>query len=324
MDSRRRFLLAAAALTVAPGAQAARPKRVAMMTGGVSHAAASRGRRVMLEYLAAEGLVGGRDIEVEVTNLDVRDPAFAKAADDLVASNPDVIAVPGTNMARELKARTDRIPIVFRSVGDPVGAGLVESLARPGRNVTGEMNHAVALEGKRLEVLAELRPRLKHVLLITMEGRAGDLSRAALEPEAQRLGVRLESSLLGAAEERDIELVSGWLSQTRADAVICHAFPREHPRAAEVLAGLRSRAVPALFLDHRIVRMGGLASLGVRIDPPPVEPFRMLARVIRGENPATMPVIQATPHLAINLGAAREMRLAVPQSLRIRADEVIG
>ena len=323
---RRRALLSLALVAALPRALAARPKRIIVMTGGVLPEAAERGRRITAEMLAAEGFVPGRDVEVEVVNLDIRDPAFAKAAADVVAGNPDVILVSGTNMARDFQARTNRIPILFRAVGDPVAAGLVASLARPGRNITGESNQAVQLDGKRLEVLIELRPRLKHVLLVAIEGRSGDLSREALEAEARRLGIALEVFMLGGnvGEARDFELVSSWFSKTRADAVICQAFPREHPRAAEALASLASRGVPAIFPDHRIVRMGGLVSLGARIDPPDPAPFRTLARVLRGESPATIPVIQTNPHLAINLKAAREMKLAIPQSLHIRADELIG
>ena len=272
-----------------------------------------------------EGLVEGRDYVLEVNNVDERSPGLTKAIDEIVASKPDVIGVAGTSMAKAFQARTDRIPIVFRSVGDPVGAGLVKSLAHPGGNITGEANHSMFLEGKRLQILRELQPGIRRVLVVSLEGPGSELARKHLDAEASQLGVQVEELRLrvGAADG-DVEQIFSRLAATRADAILFHAFHPEHPRAAEVVAKLQALAVPAMFLDNRIVRKGGLVSYGVRQDVHDPSVYKILARVLRGESPANIPVRQSTvTYMAFNVRTARAIGLKVPESVLLKADEVI-
>lgn len=279
----------------------------------------------MLEQLAAEGFVPGRDVEVDLVHADERSPGFAQAADAVVSSRPDVIAVSGTNVTRVFQARTSEIPIVFRSVGDPVAAGLVKSLARPGGNITGESNLSFALEGKRLQVLQELRPQLQRVLVVMLEGPGSDIARRHLAPEARQLGIAVEELVLGRGDgSDDLERILARLVATRAEAVIFQTFSLTHRQFASTLAALEGRAIPAMFLDHRIVQRGGLVSLGVRNDFPDPASVRSIARILRGESPGSIPVAQSTrTHFALNLRTARAMKLVVPQSVLLRADEVI-
>ena len=324
MNQRRRLVLCAFALaTLAGRAGAARAKRVVLFIGATTQFA-EQARRQILEHLAAEGLVAGRDVEVEMVVVE-RWEEVASAADRVVASHPDVIATGGTDLTRLMQERTSTIPIVFRAVADPVGAGLVKSLARPGANITGESNLSYALEGKRYEILRELRPRLQRVLVVAVGGPAADLARKEQRVQAQRLGITLDEFTI-ARDRVDAEFarIAPHLAASKPDAAIFQVFDPRHPESATILKTLESRAIPAMFLDNRIVQGGGLISLGIRndiIDPTPV---RIIARILRGDSPATIPVAQMTrTHLALNLRTARAMRLAIPESVRLRADEVI-
>ena len=326
MDSRRRLLVAALAASFAPRIGAAtRPKRVVMMASGAAVVALERGRATLLEYLAAEGLVQGRDFDLHIDNTDEASREFEKAADAVVASRPDVILVSGTNATRMFQARTTTIPIVFRAVGDPVAAGVVRSLARPGGNITGESNQSFVMEGKRLEVLRAILPKLRRVLVVGMEGPGFQLGRQHLRPAADQLAIQLEElELQRGHEESFFATFLARLTASRSEAALFHAFASERPDAVPFLETLVRRGIPALFLDNRVVHAGGLVSLGIRTDARDPALVRTLARVLRGENPATIPVIQSTrTHLAINLRTAAAMKLAIPQELLLRADEVI-
>jgi putative ABC transport system substrate-binding protein len=322
---RRRTLLALLGLGALPMASAAaKPKRVVVFVRSEEELARET-RQTMVEHLRNEGLVPGRDFEVEIVNSYERPGDTNRLADEVVASRPDVIAVAGTVDTRLFAVRTRTIPIVFRAVADPVAAGLVASLAHPGGNITGESNLAFELDGKRLAFLKELRPGLKRVLVVEVDGVSAEMAATRQDAAARELGLALERLTLRRSQLReDFGLIAARLASSRAQAALISAFDLLGVEGRKVLAELESQGVPAMFLDNRIVRAGGLASLGQRSDAIDPTPVRIVARVLRGENPAAIPVAQMTrTHLAINLRTARAMKLAIPESLRLRADELI-
>jgi putative ABC transport system substrate-binding protein len=320
MNARRR-LLVVLALAALPARSQARPKRVVLFYGQSAENARET-RRLFAQHLASEGFAEGRDVEVEmVTVLDWADRE--KLADRVIELAPDMIGTSGTDLTRLMQARTRTIPIVFRNVGDPVAAGIVASFARPGGNATGESNQSFSLEGKRLELLRELRPGLKRVTMVMPEGPAAELARVEQRRHAQALGLALDEFIVSSARgDEDLARLPAHLASGHVEAVVIQTFNPAHPRMPELLDTLRKRAIPTIFLDPKIVRSGALASLAVRDDP--AAAVRMMARILRGESPATIPVVLAArTHLALNLRTARAMKLAIPESVRLRVDELI-
>jgi putative ABC transport system substrate-binding protein len=322
--NRRRLALGIASALVAPRAIAARPKRVVLILRSDTGSSGAV-RQHTIDILRGEGLVHGRDFEVEIVDTYVRSGDMGRLADEVVASGPDVIGVSGTADTQLFAARTRTIPIVFRAVADPVAAGLVSSLARPGGNITGESNLAFELEGKRLAILRELRPDLKHVLVVDVDGTPASLAAVRQQAAARELGLTLERLTLRRMHVReDIGSIPKHLAASRAQAALISAFDFLGAEGRGVLAVLESQRVPAIFLDNRIVQAGGLASLGQRVDRADPTPLRIIARVLRGENPANIPVAQTTrTHFALNLRTARAMNLAIPNSIQLRADELV-
>jgi len=321
MNRTRRHLVAF--LLATPfGAGAARLRRIVMFADAPAERAEFT-RRAIAAVLAEEGFVEGRDIVIEVVNLHGRTQQAARLADAVVASQPDLIAVSSTDNTRLFQQRTTRIPIVFRRVGDPVGAGLVQSLARPGGNLTGVANQSFTLEGKRLEILKALRPGLRRVAVLRAEGPIAELSRRSQDEAARTLGLTLEEILLppGRDDPADFERE---VFNAQAQGAIIQFINNDSPRLPAFLAALQARGIAAMFLDHQVVRAGGLVSLGERTDRYDPEPARIMARILRGERPANIPVsLMARIHLALNLRTARAMNLTVPESVRLQVDELI-
>ena len=316
--NRRQFVLSAAALAMAPPAHTAGPKRVVLFYGESAAGGAAIQREVEAG-LAAEGLMPGHDVVVEVVAI----PEWServRMADGILARQPDLIGTRGTDLTRLMQERTRDVPIVFRNVGDPVAAGLVQSLARPGGNVTGESNQSFVLEGKRLELLRELRPGLRRVAFIGTPGPAMDLARAQQRPQAAALGLEIDE--FHVETDDDLGRLPEQFRKVKTEGAIFSVLNADHPGGAAVLGSLAARAIPAVFLDRRVVARGGLASLTMREELGPST--AIMARILRGANPATLPVaLAARPHLALNKRTARAMNLKLPDSLLVRVDELV-
>src|SRR5262245_11115957 len=267
------------------------------------------GRNVAFEYRWAEGEYG-------------RFPALLA---DLVSRKVAVIAaVAGTPPALAAKAATATIPIVFVTSGDPVAAGLVSSLSRPGGNITGVTSLAVELGQKQLEVLTELVPAAPVIALLvnpTNPGNADTLSRD-LQAAARIRGVGLH--VLHASTERDFDTVFASLPPLRAAAPVLGSAPFFNSRSQQLAALAARHAVPTMYPFSEYAMAGGLVSYGDSI----TDAFRLLGahtgRILKGEKPADLPVQQSTKaELFINLTTAKTLGLTVPLTLRARADELI-
>jgi putative tryptophan/tyrosine transport system substrate-binding protein len=240
---------------------------------------------------------------------------------ELVARAPDVILAIGANVAALLQA-TNSVPIVFVAVPDPVGAGFVENLARPGGNATGFTTFEYSIGAKWLELLKEIAPNVKRAAVIrNTEEAAGTAQFAAVQAVSPALGV--EVSPIGMRDMPEIERATIAFARGPKGGLIvtANAFGVVH---RELIIALAARhQLPAIYPQRLFVTEGGLISYG----PNFVDQYRQAAgyvdRILRGEKPADLPVQAPTKYeLAINLKSAKALGIDVPPTLLARADEV--
>jgi putative ABC transport system substrate-binding protein len=280
--------------------------------------------RAFVQGLRDLGYVEGKNLILERRSAEGLFDRFGDIVAELVRLRTDVIVAPGDVAPRAAKMVTTTVPIVMATAEDPVGAGLVQSLARPGGNVTGLMLVVgPEIEGKRLEIFREALPRVSRVAYLgskeekDWEGPWGQSVRAA----AQALGVTLVL-----AEFPDRQYADAFAQVTRARAEALYVSPSLlafADRALVVELATRAR-VPTMFAYRQQVDLGGLMSYGVNV----VDNFRRAAsfvdKILRGANPAELPVERPTKfELVINLKTARALGLTIPPSILQRADQVI-
>ena len=221
------------------------------------------------------------------------------------------------------KKITKTIPIVFTSVSDPVGAGLVTSLARPGGNVTGLTQFAPELGLKRLELLKEVVPRLSRVAVLWTSDRAGQKPQMEeIESAANALRLRLQP--LDAPEPPDFEALFQTAIRGRADAFLALASPRFTSHQAQIVGLATKNRLPSVYVESNWVEAGGLMSYG----PNTNERWRRAAyyvdKILKGAKPADLPVERPRKfEFVINLKAAKEIGLTIPGSVLYRVDRVV-
>ena len=280
--------------------------RVTAFRQGLNEAGFTEGRNITIEYRWADG------------NYD-RLPALAA---DLVQLPVSVIAAITTPAALAVKAVTTTIPIVFEVGTDPVELGLVASLNRPGGNLTGVSLLNVELGAKRLELLHELVRSSNMALLINPNNRNAEVLAQELQAAARPLGVQMH--VLHANSERDFDLIFATLVHLRVGGLVIGSDPFYTTHSTQLATRTFQHALPAIYQYRDFVTAGGLMSYGVHA----TDPFRQAGiytgRIIKGEKPADLPVVQSTKvELIINLNTAKALGLTVPLSLLGRADEVI-
>jgi len=241
----------------------------------------------------------------------------------MVRLNVDVIIVVTTPAALAARNATKTIPIVHPAAIDPVGTGLIASLAHPGGNVTGLSVLNAELSAKRLEVLKEVVPGLSRgTLLWNAANPANTLAWKESEAAARALGVALESQEVRAP--RDFEGAFAMIAQQRPDVllVLQDALTLEHRK--EIIAFALQQRLPSMFVGKEWVMEGGLMSYGDRLPERYRRAADLVDRILKGEKPADLPVEQPTKfELVINLKTAKAIDLLIPPSLLARADEVI-
>ena len=274
--------------------------------------------------LAETGYVEGRNVTVEYRWADGQNDRLPAMAADLVRRGVNVIVTGGTPATLAAKAATTTIPIVFILSTDPVEAGLVSSLNRPGGNLTGVTGLNVELAPKKLELLHELLPTAASFALLVnpTNAIAADNQSSAVQAAAHALGVQLH--ILHARIEGDFESVFANLSQLRCDALVIGSdlFYTSH---SEQLAGLTVRhAVPSIYQFREFAAAGGLMGYGGSSSDWGYQGGIHTGRILAGVKPTDLPVQQATKvELFINLKTARALGLTFPLTLLGRADEVI-
>ena len=274
--------------------------------------------------LQESGYVEGQNVAIEYRWAEGRNDRLPAMAADLVHRQVTVIAATTTPAALAAKAATTAIPIVFEMGGDPVELGLVSSLGRPGGNITGVTQLTTGLVPKQLEALREMQPRLSVMALLV------NLTNPAMADVESRDGLsaardlRLDLHILNASTEADFDGIFPKLTELKAGGLVIGADPLFSSRS-ELLGLLTARrAVPAIYKGREFAAAGGLMSYGNSL----VDSYRLagvhVARVLKGERPSELPVVQATKvELFLNLKTAKALGLTVPSSLLARADELI-
>ena len=275
--------------------------------------------------LAEAGFSEGRNIKIEYRSADGQVDRLPALASDLVARNVKLIAAMGGSASPlAAKAATTTIPIVFTTGDvDPVQVGLVESLARPGRNVTGVSFLGGMLGAKRLEMLRELVPQATTSgVLINPQNRASRADAEELQAAVVAGHQRLVAVTAGPADELAAALDGA--RQQNIDALVVTADPTFTIRRTELAVLLARHGIPAIFQWNLFVAAGGLMSYGADLSDGYRQAGLYSGRVLKGEKPADLPVVQPTKFtFAINLRTARALGLNVPPTLLARADEVI-
>ena len=326
---RRQFLIAASTLLAAPLARAAQPSNKIYRVGaifpfGTSSGSGQQYLAAFRETLAARGFIEGKNLKID-TRVAITRYLARFSAVDLLKLKPDAIFTLTTVATLGAQDATKSVPIVFAWVADPKVSGIVKDYARPGGNTTGVSNHYFALTIKRVELVRELVPDAKRVVVLSIGFDSMLLTAMRLaEPAAERLGLELErkSVSMGSWEHavRDV-------AASGADAAIVQlpfsAFGMSMQAQETVNDAMRQR-IPVIYSDSESVELGGLISYATN----PTEDVRRgatyLARVLGGERPGGLPVDQATRfELVVNLKTAKAKGITFPPSIVLRADRVI-
>jgi putative ABC transport system substrate-binding protein len=297
--------------------------------GGESYAKTTGRWRAFHQGLGEAGYVEGQNVAIEYRWADSQNDRLPALASDLVRRHPTMIFATAGTAALAAKAATTTVPIVFSSGIDPVAVGLVASLNRPGGNLTGVSSLGVELIPKRLELLHELIPMATTVAFLINPTNPffpsfnRDRTPAEnIQAAARSLG--LELVVLQASSERDFDAVFASLLQLRAGALLTNNDPLFQSHTEQLAALTVQHSVPAIFPNREFAPAGGLMSYGSSLS----DSYRLAGiytgRVLKGEKPADLPVLQSTKYeLVINLKTAKALGLAVPLALQATADEVI-
>jgi ABC-type uncharacterized transport system substrate-binding protein len=245
-------------------------------------------------------------------------------AADLVRRGVAVIVTPGSfPAARAVKALTATIPIVYGGGADPIRAGLVASLNRPGGNVTGFVELNSEIVSKRLGLLHDLVPGASRFALLVEPNSSGRFVITDLQKVASAIGLQIEP-VVAAGTDRALDAAFASLAQKKVDALMASPSPLFYALRVQLAALATRNAVPVIYWDRAFAEAGGLMSYGSSV----TEMFRQVGiyagRILKGEKPADMPVMQATKfELVVNLKAANAIGLTIPETFLVRADEVI-
>jgi putative ABC transport system substrate-binding protein len=271
------------------------------------------------------GFVEGRNLTIVVRSAEGQFDRLPALAADLVKSEVKVILATGSPVpARTAKAATTQIPIVFAYGGDPVADGLVDSLNKPGGNVTGATFIGSALLAKRMEVLREIVPKATDIaLLVNPKGTLAERQVRDGTAAAHTLGQRLH--VLNTSTESDIDTAFATMSQLKVGAFIVSTDPffgfvgRDH-----LVMQARNYKIPGIYNGRDELGAGGLVSYGPKLSDTWRQAGLYVGRILQGEKPSELPVMQPTRfEMIINLKTARELELTIPPTLLALAEEVI-
>src|SRR5262245_3519049 len=288
------------------------------------HAHALSHIKALQEGLRGLGYIEGQNIVLEYRFADGTAERLPGLVAELIHLNVDIIVAGfGTLPALAAKQATSTIPIVFTFVADPVGTGVVASLARPGGNITGLSTLAAGLAGKRLELLKEILPQLSRVAILLNP--ATPATRQALR-ETQAIaatwGVHLQP--LEVRTPEDFESSFAVASQEYTDALITLTDPFTIVHRARIAELAAQSRLPAIYGMRDFVEAGGLISYGANYDEPSQRAAAYVDKILKGAKPADLPVEQPMKfELVINLKTAQELGITMPSSLLLLADEVI-
>jgi putative ABC transport system substrate-binding protein len=276
-----------------------------------------------LQDLGERGYAVGRNLQIKYRWAEGQFNQLPLLAADLIKREVAVLVAIGPPAAKAAKVATTTIPIVFTSGDDPVRVGLVASLNRPGGNVTGVSLVIGELMAKRFELLAELVPSPATIaVLLNPSNAVSETDTKQVQSAAQARGRKL--ALLHASNAAEIDAAFASLAERGAGAVLIGTDIFFSNRSNQLVALANRYRVPTMFQWRASVVEGGLVSYGISRSEPYRQAASYTARILKGEKPADLPVIQPTRfELAINLKAAKALGISVPPTLLTRADEVI-
>ena len=325
MIDRRAFLGALGLLTAPLGAEAQQAGKVYRVgfLGNSTDALEANLVEPFRQGLRDLGYVEGRNLAIEYRWADGQYDRFPALIRELAALKVEVIVTAGTPAALAVKRETPAIPLVMAAIGDPVGTGLVASLARTGGNLTGLVGIAPDLEGKRLELLREVVPKLSHVAFLlnpanplhVVSEKEARTAAAALHVKVRFVGVRAES-----------ELDQGFsaLLRERPGALVMLADRLFLHHRARIVDFTTRQRLPGMYAYRELVEAGGLMSFGPSYPGMHRRAAYFVDRILRGAKAADLPMEQPTTfELVINLKTAKALGLTIPPSLLQRADQVI-
>jgi putative ABC transport system substrate-binding protein len=328
MRNRREFITllggAAAWPLAARAQQGERMRRIGVLMPSAADDAEYQARMTaFLQGLAQLGWLDGRNVRIDTRWAVADADRIRKYAAELVALAPDVILAPGSATTGPLLQATRTIPIVFATIPDPVGAGFVESLARPGGNATGFIAFEYGLSAKWLELLKQIAPGVTRAAILRDSAVASGIGQfGAIQSVAPSVGV--EVSPVNVRDAAEIErAVAAFARASNGGLIVTGSALTAVHRALIVTLAARYR-LPAVYPGRYWVAGGGLISYG----PDRVDQYRLAAgyvdRILKGEKPADLPVQTPTKYeLAVNLKTAKALGLDVPTTVLARADEVI-
>jgi putative tryptophan/tyrosine transport system substrate-binding protein len=300
--------------------QTGRVPRIGWLAAGPTPALDEAFRQSLREL----GYVEGKNIVVEYRSAETFDRLPSLAA-ELVRLRVDVIfAAAGAQSAFAAKKATTTIPIVMGPVADPVGFGLVDTLARPGGNITGpSAGSGPELQGKRLELLKETLPHVSRVAVLWTPDNPGSVvNKRAAEAPARSLSIKLQS--VEVRTSGDLERAFSAMRRERAEALVTINSPLLLSHLKRIIDLAAKSRLPAVHMERRWVEGGGLMSYG----PSYPDLYRRAAiyvdKILKGANPSQLPIEQPTKlELAVNLRTAKALGLTIPPSLLLRADQII-
>jgi putative ABC transport system substrate-binding protein len=322
---RREFITVlggAAAWPVAASAQQPAKLPTIGLLGAATLLVESQRVAAFVQRLRELGWIEGRTVAIEVRWADGRTERFVEIAAEFVRLKVDVIVTQGTASVIAARQATAVIPIVFATAADPVGTGVVASLARPGGNVTGLSSQTVDLGAKRLELLREVVPSLRTLAIMANVGNpAPMLEMGEVSSTARTLG--LEAATFEIRRAEDIAPAFDGL-KGRADALYVCVDPLVNTNRVRINTLAQGARLPTMYGLREYVEAGGLVSYGPSIPDQYRRAADYVDKILRGAKPGDLPVEQPTKFdLVINLTTAKALGLTVPPSLIARADEVI-
>ena len=322
---RREFIMllgSAAAWPLAAWAQPNRTYRIGILETIplASNAANFNALRQGLQQL---GYIDGRNLVIEYRSSDGHADRFPALALELVRRHVDLIVTRGTPAARAAKETTTTIPVVMAAIGEPLGVGVVATLAHPGSNITGLSAFVTELAGKRIELIKEMLPSISRVAFMQNMGNPvsppqWDASRAA----AATLGIAIE--LFDVRNAQDIAHAFGMVADHKVNAILVGIDGTTQANGAMIIEMAAKEKIATTYPSREFVDAGGLLSYGVSYPDLYRRSASLIDKIFKGANPGDLPVEQPTKlELVINLKTAKALGLTVPQALLSRADEVI-
>jgi len=304
---------------VAHAQQPSKPHRIAYLA-----LLGDKDPAIVRQRLAELGYTEGKNLIFDLYSAAGKEDRLPQLAADLVKTNPDVIVAGfGTATARAAQAATSTIPVVFTSVGGPIGAGVVKSLSRPGGNLTGIHTQAAEIFGKRLQVLDDLIPGIRSIAVLLQLGTPfAAVALPSLRIAAEARGQRLE--LCDANDANQLRLSLEAAARARATGLTILETPPLLGLRREIVDLAAKLRLFAIYSNRDFVTSGGLASYGSDRTQLYRRAAELVDKILKGEKPADIPVEQPTKfEMVLNLRTAKALGVSVPERILAIADEVI-